>query len=425
MSGGFSKLMIMVPVMLAARKIDSEDPKTIYWLRLAYGSIQSVCVLIVLYTYVRASALKGTSDANKGVVYVPAQPTVSATWWRPAGRGLSPFCEMVEISPNWFVLGGPFPVTHPRVSPIRVCSVPCRCWFVPCGITAQRRVIWTPSKPPWQPFADPNAKKKYTEVRYSAHILSTARSLVGSTLFGVVMTVGLHWYKGMAMGLAIQTVMGPLNLFENPIVKALLIGNGFKPEDRIFEEKTAEELTPEDEVVDESGNAVVPQLGAGGGASPAAAGASGTTFQELLLDTWDAGNKADVSTLMGAVTKKNCNFRTKENGWTPLMILAGLNAKGTASAIRQVKELGGNPAIVDAEGWNALHWAAFHGSIDAAKELVKDAGLLSTKDKEGKVPLDMAKLEGNDDVAKFLESVTVGDGSTSSGNKTDGVRKRK
>jgi hypothetical protein len=79
MSGGlgFNKLFIMVPVMLAARRIDSEDPTTIYWLRLAYGSIQSIIVLIVLYTYVQASALMGKTDANKGLVYVPASPTVS------------------------------------------------------------------------------------------------------------------------------------------------------------------------------------------------------------------------------------------------------------------------------------------------------------------------------------------------------------
>jgi hypothetical protein len=276
-----------------------------------------------------------------------------------------------------------------------------------------------------QPFADPSAKKKYTEVHYAAHILSTARSLVGSTLFGIAMTVGLHWYKGMAVGLAIQTIMGPLSLIENPLVKSLLLGNGFKPEDRIFDEKTATELSAEDEIVDESGKTIVRQLGDGAAPPTNPSAAVGTTFEDLLLDTWDAGNKADVATFMGAVTKKNCNFRTKENGWTPLMILSGLNAKGTGSAIRHVKELGGNPAIVDAEGWNALHWAAFHGSIDAAKELVKDVGLLSTKDKEGKLPLDMAKLEGNEDVAKFLESVAVGDGSTAGSNKSDGIRKRK
>jgi ankyrin repeat protein len=106
------------------------------------------------------------------------------------------------------------------------------------------------------------------------------------------------------------------------------------------------------------------------------------------------------------------------------MILSGLSAKGVVSAIRQVKEMGGNPAIVDVEGWNALHWAAFHGSVDAAKELVKDTALLSVKDKEGKLPLDMAKAEGNEDVAKFLESCTDTAASTSK-NESGGLRKRK
>ena len=224
----------------------------------------------------------------------------------------------------------------------------------------------------------------------------------------------------MVVGLAIQTVMAPFNLVENACVKAIVLGNGFKKEDKIFEEKTASELTPDDEIVDESGNPIARQVGG------AAAGSSGS-FEDVLLDTWDAGNKADIGSLMQQIDKKNCNFRTKENGWTPLMILSGLNAKGITSAIRQVKELGGNPAITDVEGWNALHWAAFHGSIDAAKELVKDASLLSVKDKEGKVALDMAKAEGNDDVAKFLEicTETAATSTKNSDNTDTGLRKRK
>jgi hypothetical protein len=249
-----------------------------------------------------------------------------------------------------------------------------------------------------QPFADPNAKKKYTEVQYGAHVLTTARSLLQSTLFGVCLTVGLHLYKGMAMGLAIQTIMGPFNLLDNPVVKALLLGNGLQPDDKIFGEKTSAELTAEDEIVDEAGNIIVRRVGDGEtSAKPE------PTFEEILLDTWDAGTKADLTKFMEAINKKNCNFKTKENGWTPLMILAGLNAKGTASAIKQVLSLGGNPAIVDAEGWNALHWAAFHNSLDAAKELVSNTALVSVKDKDGKLPVDLAKAEKNDEVAKFLE----------------------
>jgi hypothetical protein len=275
----------------------------------------------------------------------------------------------------------------------------------------------------FQPFETAGAKKKYTEVDFGAHVLSTARSLLGSTLFGICMTVGLHWYKGMIVGLAIQTVMGPLTLLENALIKASLLGNGIALQHKIFDEKTASELTPDDEIVDESGNPVARQIG--GTAAPIAGGS--TSFEDLLLDTWDAGTKADLGGLLAAINKKNCNFRTKESGWTPLMILAGLSAsKGTTSAIRQVKELGGNPAITDAEGWNALHWAAFHGSIDGAREIAaKDENniLLAVKDKDGKTPLDLARAEGNAELVKFLENASAA--ISSSGGKTDGIRKRK
>ena len=380
-----NKLFVMLPVMFAARKLDAEDPSQVFWLRVAYGTIQVICFLIVAYTYIQASAIAAKSPG--GIIYVPPAPQVNSH---------GPLGVDIDVSLSWRL-------TH------------C-CDFVYCFHPFS--MVHGGYRPRMQPFADPNAKKKYTEVNFGAHVLSTARSLLGSTLFGMCMTVGLHWYKGMIVGLAIQTIMGPMNLLENPLVKAVLLGSGIKPEGKIFGEKTASELTPEDEVVDESGNPVARSGGAV---------ASGpTSFEDILLDTWDAGNKADVGAFMAAVNKGNCNFRTKENGWTPLMVLAGLNAKGTASAIRQVKELGGNPAIVDVEGWNALHWAAFHGSIDAAKELVKDVELLAVKDKEGKLPLDMAKAEGNEEVAKFLEICT--ETAAASPNKTNsdgGLRKRK
>jgi ankyrin repeat protein len=229
------------------------------------------------------------------------------------------------------------------------------------------------------------------------------------------MTMGLHYYKGMVMGLAIQAVMAPFNLAENALVKAVFMGGGsIQPDSKIFDEKTAAELSPDDEVVDESGNPVVRSVTAGGataaGAITAAKDATAAAknkqprqLEDILLDTWDAGAKADLSELMGAMTKKNCNYQTKEDRWSALMVLAGIGAKGTASAIRQVQELGGNPAVVDKEGWNALHWAAFHGSVEAAKELRKETKLLTVKDKEGQTPVDSARKEGNNEVADIFE----------------------
>jgi len=347
--GGFNKLFVMVPVMLAARKLDAEDPNTVKYLRIGYGCMQSICVLLVVYTFMKASSLSG-EDAKK-IIFVPAPPT---------------------------------------------------------------------------PFAEPGAKKKYTRVEYGAHVLSTARSLLGSTLFGICMTVGLHVYRGMAMGLAIQTIMGPFNLIENPLVKAIVMGNGFKTGDKIFEEKALAELTNEDEVVDESGTEIPKSklLQIEGKAKPQSAL---DAFEELMLDTWDLGAQADIAAFVKKVTKKNCNYRSKDTGWTPLMILSGLpSSDKTADAIKSIIALGGNPSILDAEGWNALHWACFHGNLATAKQLYEyDSGLSGVKDKEGKLPSEIAKQEQNKDIVKYLEEVAATAAASSTDADADGVRKRK
>jgi len=340
----FNKMFVMIPAMLAARKLDSEDPTTVYYLRIAYGIIQTACLLAVAYTYYKATLAVHMTQ----VVYVP---------------------------------------------------------------------------PPPQPFAQPDAKKKYTETTYGAHVLSTARSLLGSTLFGVAMTLGLHYYRGMVMGLAMQAIMAPLNLAENALVKALFLKQGvLRPEDRIFDEKIAAELTADDEVVDEQGNPVVRSVTAQSSSGSANNnnnnnGTSTTgddeggeekktkSLEDILLDTWDAGTKADIGELMSALTKKNCNYQTVDDKWTALMILAGLQGvPGVPSAIRQVQSLGGNAAIVDRDGWTALHWAAFHGSADAAKELAKtQVKLLTMTDNEGMTPIELAKKEKNDTIAAIYE----------------------
>lgn len=234
-----------------------------------------------------------------------------------------------------------------------------------------------------------------------AHVKAQARSLLGSTFFGIIMTVGLHYYKGMLMGLAIQTVMAPFSLIENPMVKALLLGSGdIRPQDRIFSEKTPDEITPDMDVVDEQGVAVVVKS-----SETLKDGDSSASLENTILDTWDAGNKADLGKLLSNVNKRNCNYQTKEDHWTALMIVSGLSqGDNITKVIRQLVEIGANVAMVDKEGWTALHWSAFHGSVEAAKELSNQhSHLLKVKDKEGLTPLEMARKEKNNAVALVLE----------------------
>lgn len=276
----------------------------------------------------------------------------------------------------------------------------------------KNKIIYIP--PPPTPFNIPgeDTKKKYTEKSFGEHVKSEALKLLGSTLFGIAMTAGLHIYKKMVVGIAMQAVMGPLNLIENALVKAILFGNNIRIEDKIFNEKFADELTDNDEVVDSSGNAMIRNTSLNEGKKPTStAEVTGDssdktekTIEDIMLDVWDAGASADILVLMKSLTTKNCNIQTKEDGWTPFMIVAGLaNINGTADAIKKLVELGADPAITDKEGWNALHWAAFHGNFDAAKELMKNnEDCMKIKDKDGYTPSEIAKKEGNDAISKLF-----------------------
>ncbi|KAL3758613.1 hypothetical protein ACHAWU_008367 [Discostella pseudostelligera] len=346
----FNKMVVMLPVMLAARKLDGEDPNVIFYLRCLYGFVQTIAVMLVVFIYFKANAAaKESTNAVK--IYVPSPP---------------------------------------------------------------------------QPFVPPSDKKQYQEKMLNDHLSSTAQKLLGSTLFGILMTAGLHMWRGMIVGLAIQSIMAPFNLAENALVSTLLQKGGFVnlKEKRIFGEKLQEEISDADEVVDGEGNVIVIK-------KEIASKTNNKTksLEDVLLDVWDLGADADIKPLMAMLNKKNVNFATSENGWTPIMIMSGLGAKSAIGAMRTMKTMGANPEQLDKEGWNALHWSAFHGSADAAKVLLdKDVydgitlGLHKVADKEGKTAIDHAKEEGNKDVAKVIEEAVglVLDDGTS-----EGMRKRK
>jgi hypothetical protein len=205
----------------------------------------------------------------------------------------------------------------------------------------------------------------------------------------------------MITGLVIQAVMAPFGLYENSLVRAILFNGGsLRPEDRIFGEKHPHEITPGDEIVDSTGQAI----GSTNNRIKANPATDMVAFETLLLDTWDAGTKADLLPLLAALNKTNVNYQTRDSRWTPLMVVAGLNCSGNVAALQTIiSKFGGNPAITDQEGWNALHWAAFHGSLSASELLARDfPQLLMVKDKEGNTPLDTAKSEGNDEVMQVL-----------------------
>lgn len=346
----FNKLMVMLPMMYFARKIDGENPDMVFLLRCCYFSVQFIIALCALYVYLVSRKL-ASSKFKDMMVYIPA---------------------------------------------------------------------------PIVPFApvDDSAKTKYEQKLFGVHVKDAGQKLLQSTVMGIVLTSGLHFYKGMIVGLAMQSVMGPLNLLENAFASALLFGGSFKATDtpksrRLFDEKYRDELTKDDEVVDAEGNLIKVKKEK----------KKETTFEDILLDTWDAGKEADISNLKQEIKKKNANFKTSDKAWTPLMLMAALGADGSDEVIQKLKDSGANPGVADVDGWNALHWACFHGSSSGAKALVKifdviKAGLHEVADKEGKTPLQLAKDEGNTEVAKAIEEA-IASFEKNTASDEGGLRKRK
>lgn len=289
--------------------------------------------------------------------------------------------------------------------------------------------------PPPQPFADPNAKIRYTRTTLGEHAVASAKKLGFSSVSGLFMTVGLHWYKGMIIGLAMQTVMGPLNLMENSFAKTILLrgtknleSNDDEKEGekkpRFFDEKYRNELSDKDEIVDKDGNLVTLKK-----EKALAKKSKPKSFADILLDTWDDGEQADIESLMKALKKDNVNFKTKK-GWSPIMIMSAIKAKGSVVAMKKMKSMGASVSMTDVDGWNALHWACFHGSLDGAKTIIEEfdgmnLGLHLVKDAEGLTPLDNAIQEQNKEVISYVQGKVENNIASSGIAEEEGIRKRK
>jgi hypothetical protein len=71
----------MIPVMLAARNLKNDDLDTVFMIRVAYVVVQSICLILAVYTYIVISSIQGSSTMNNTsinrIIYVPAPPQVS------------------------------------------------------------------------------------------------------------------------------------------------------------------------------------------------------------------------------------------------------------------------------------------------------------------------------------------------------------
>jgi len=277
-------------------------------------------------------------------------------------------------------------------------------WFAKSRLAASQadnKEIYVPVPP--APFSG-ETQTKYKKTTYAAHEAEQVQQLLSQTLMGVGMISFIHFKMGVKQPLFLQSLMAPVTLYESGVFKKFILGS----KERIWGEKfEGEEGIVMAEIAEgeETTQPAVKQSTDNTNKSKK------DTFDEKLLNTWDAGKDANIPALIKEITKENVNYQTKEGNWTVLMILCGLpNVK--ADDIKRVIALGANVLLTDDDGCNALHWASYHNRPKAIEALFAElksssikTQLLNKKSSENSTPLEVARELTNNDVISVLSKL--------------------
>jgi len=88
-------------------------------------------------------------------------------------------------------------------------------------------------------------------------------------------------------------------------------------------------------------------------------------------------------------------------GWTPLMRAIDLGRPGIARVL--LDSARADPDVRNENGHTALHHAAAHGFEPLVRLLLARGADPGARDREGRTPATVARLQGHPDVAKVLQ----------------------
>jgi hypothetical protein len=237
-----------------------------------------------------------------------------------------------------------------------------------------------------------------TETTYYNHESAKAKEFIQQTIIGACISSFIHFKFGVNQVVVIQSVMVPLNLYDNVILKKHVFGIGGP---RHWEERLEGESL-NSAVSSSAPNAIPPAVAQG-------KGKKGPNASEAIMKAWDMGVEANFEGLMSILSKGNQVKTKTSDGWTALMVACG-SPIDTEDIIKRLVKLGVPIRDADNDGWTALHWCAFHGRPEAAQTLLSsipkaDADFLKqAKDSQGRTAAEVAAEEENADVADIITS---------------------
>ncbi|KNB43698.1 hypothetical protein JH06_4981 [Blastocystis sp. subtype 4] len=138
---------------------------------------------------------------------------------------------------------------------------------------------------------------------------------------------------------------------------------------------------------------------------------SETVLKDEIVKCWDDGEVANYDRLVLLCEKTNVNIAS-EHGWTPLMVVMG-NPLGDVKVVNKLLKLGADPMMKDEDGWNCLHWAAYHSNVGAVEVMMENGAssavmnLLIEKNKDNLTPLELAEKEGQSGFVAWLRTAVL------------------
>eukprot|EP01138_Halocafeteria_seosinensis_P005918 gb/GECG01006050.1/.p1 GENE.gb/GECG01006050.1/~~gb/GECG01006050.1/.p1 ORF type:complete len:380 (+),score=59.45 gb/GECG01006050.1/:1-1140(+) len=231
---------------------------------------------------------------------------------------------------------------------------------------------------------------------------------MNQAMFGVLIMLGLHLYMGLFIPLIIQVPSAAFNTLDNPVFKRHVLGHAEeKPYGELLQDpkelKDSKESSNREAVADVPNNSdAVPAE------SPSRSYCE--EMEEAIYRSWETAEPIDPDSFDAIIKakKQSIDFRTKNEGWTVLMIACG-SPQNDKELIQRIIDMGADKTVTDDDGWTALHWACYHDCPQAIEALLENETvetmrrLLLKTCKEDKTAVALARENRSESCANILQ----------------------
>jgi len=208
-----------------------------------------------------------------------------------------------------------------------------------------------------------------------AHERELAAAKASGALMAALQPLLMAQFLGIHIMLLARVVLLPWECAEDPLLRRHVLGaRDVRPYGEEYSDPEPAAAPAAVADAPGAGAGAGGGAGAGAGGAPAKARARDVEAEEAIFRTWESTDPAEMGIFEALAAGGRLNYATLDQGWTALHVVCGSRQNGRREVARLL-ELGAAPAAADRDGWNAAHWAAFHGVATAVAALAAAHGV--------------------------------------------------